>query len=60
MWAPALRACSRHDSTRGQKVLGDNLLSQNKDKKGKVVDVIEKGYYLNDLIIRHAKVVVGE
>jgi len=34
--------------------------SQNNDQKGKVVDVIEKGYYLNDLIIRHAKVVVGE
>ncbi len=27
---------------------------------GKVVDTIEKGYYLNDTIIRHAKVVVGE
>lgn len=30
------------------------------DMKGKVLDVIEKGYYLNDKIIRHAKVVVGE
>ncbi|MFO7851583.1 MAG: nucleotide exchange factor GrpE [Bacteroidota bacterium] len=29
-------------------------------KKGKVVDVIQKGYYLNDKIIRYAKVVVGE
>ena len=28
--------------------------------KGKVVDTIEKGYYLNDSLIRHAKVVVGE
>ncbi len=27
--------------------------------KGKVVDTIEKGYWLNDKIIRHAKVVVG-
>jgi molecular chaperone GrpE len=27
--------------------------------KGKVVDEVEKGYYLNDKIIRHAKVVVG-
>jgi molecular chaperone GrpE len=27
--------------------------------KGKVVDEIVKGYYLNDKIIRHAKVVVG-
>lgn len=30
------------------------------DQKGKVVDVIEKGYQLNDKIIRHAKVVVGQ
>jgi molecular chaperone GrpE len=28
--------------------------------KGKVVDVIEKGYILNDRVIRYAKVVVGE
>jgi molecular chaperone GrpE len=27
--------------------------------KGKVIDTIEKGYMLNDKIIRHAKVVVG-
>jgi molecular chaperone GrpE len=30
-----------------------------KDLKGKVVDEVVKGYYLNDKIIRHAKVVVG-
>lgn len=30
------------------------------DLKDKVVDVIEKGYLLNDKIIRHAKVVVGQ
>jgi len=28
--------------------------------KGKVLDEIQKGYYLNDKIIRHAKVVVGK
>jgi molecular chaperone GrpE len=28
--------------------------------KGKVLDEITKGYYLNDKIIRHAKVVVGK
>jgi len=28
--------------------------------KGKVIDEIQKGYYLNDKIIRHAKVVVGK
>jgi len=32
----------------------------NKNMKGKVVDVIQKGYLLNGIIIRHAKVVVGE
>lgn len=30
------------------------------DMVGKVVDEITKGYYLNDKIIRHAKVVVGK
>jgi molecular chaperone GrpE len=30
------------------------------DLKGKVVDVIEKGYKLNDKVLRYAKVVVGE
>lgn len=30
------------------------------EQKGFVIDVIEKGYKLNDKIIRHAKVVVGE
>ena len=30
------------------------------DKKGKVVDEIVKGYYLNDKLIRFAKVVVGK
>jgi len=29
------------------------------EMKGKVVDEVTKGYYLNDKIIRHAKVVVG-
>ncbi|MEL6924813.1 MAG: nucleotide exchange factor GrpE [Bacteroidota bacterium] len=30
------------------------------DMKGKVIDTIEKGYVLNDKIIRYAKVVVGK
>ncbi len=30
------------------------------DLKGKVIDEIQKGYYLNDKIIRYAKVVVGK
>ena len=28
--------------------------------KGKVIDVIEKGYYLHNKVIRYSKVVVGE
>lgn len=32
----------------------------NEDLKGKIVDTIEKGYLLQDKIIRHAKVVVGK
>jgi len=30
------------------------------EMKGKIIDTVEKGYYLNDKIIRHAKVVVGK
>jgi molecular chaperone GrpE len=30
------------------------------DKKGKVIDVLQKGYYLQDKVLRFAKVVVGE
>lgn len=30
------------------------------EMKGRVIDTIEKGYLLNDKIIRHAKVVVGK
>lgn len=30
------------------------------DKKGYVLDEVEKGYYLNDKVIRYAKVVVGQ
>jgi molecular chaperone GrpE len=30
------------------------------DKKGKVVEVVLKGYYLHDKVLRHSKVVVGE
>ncbi|MDE6278269.1 MAG: nucleotide exchange factor GrpE [Muribaculaceae bacterium] len=30
------------------------------DMKGKVLDTVQKGYTLNDKVLRHAKVVVGE
>lgn len=31
-----------------------------KKQKGKVVDVVQKGYYLNEKVLRFAKVVIGE
>ncbi|HNP47637.1 MAG TPA: nucleotide exchange factor GrpE [Bacteroidia bacterium] len=36
-----------------------NVPAPSEDMKGKVIDEIEKGYYLNDKVIRHAKVIVG-
>lgn len=30
------------------------------NQKGKVIEVVLKGYYLNDKVIRHSKVLVGE
>jgi molecular chaperone GrpE len=37
-----------------------NIPAPSDDQKGKVVDVIEKGYKLHDKVIRFSKVVVGE
>ena len=28
--------------------------------KGKILDTVEKGYTINDKVLRHAKVVVGQ
>lgn len=36
-----------------------NLPVEDESKKGIVIDEIEKGYMLNDKVLRHAKVVVG-
>ncbi len=30
------------------------------DKKGKIVEVLSKGYYLKDKVLRHARVAIGE
>lgn len=30
------------------------------EMKGKIIDTVEKGYYLNEILIRHARVVVGK
>ncbi|HLG35278.1 MAG TPA: nucleotide exchange factor GrpE [Bacteroidia bacterium] len=36
-----------------------NVEVEDKKMKGKVVEEIQKGYYLNGVVIRHAKVIVG-
>ena len=36
------------------------LPASDESSKGKIIDTVEKGYYLNDKIIRFAKVVVGK
>ena len=33
---------------------------QEENQKGKVIDVVQKGYYIYDKVLRHSKVVVGE
>lgn len=33
---------------------------EDENQKGKVVEVLQKGYYLHDKVMRHSKVVVGE
>ena len=30
------------------------------DMKGKIIDTVQKGYSINDKVLRHAKVVVGQ
>lgn len=37
-----------------------NIPALDDSLKGKVVDVIEKGYFINDTVLRYAKVVVGQ
>lgn len=37
-----------------------NIPAPSPELKGKVVDAVEKGYFLGDKVIRYAKVVVGE
>ncbi len=37
-----------------------NIPAPTEELKGKVVDVVENGYFLNDKVVRFAKVVVGE
>tara|TARA_Y100000991_G_C21967285_1_gene347532 strand:+ start:1987 stop:2478 length:492 start_codon:yes stop_codon:yes gene_type:complete len=36
-----------------------NIPAPSDDMKGKIIDVIEKGYFLNEKVIRYAKVVVA-
>jgi molecular chaperone GrpE len=37
-----------------------NIPAPTKKQKGKVIEAVEKGYYLNEKVIRYAKVVVGQ
>lgn len=37
-----------------------NIPASSEDMKGKVMDVVEEGYYLGDKIIRYPKVVIGQ
>jgi molecular chaperone GrpE len=37
-----------------------NIPVDDESKKGKVIEEVEKGYYLNDKVIRYAKVIVGQ
>lgn len=36
-----------------------NIQAPSDDMKGKIIDVVEKGYFLNEKVIRYAKVVVA-
>jgi molecular chaperone GrpE len=36
-----------------------NVPAENEEQKGKIVDLVEKGYYLNGVVLRFAKVVVA-
>ena len=36
-----------------------NIPAPTEDLKGKVVDIVEKGYMLGDKVLRYAKVVTG-
>jgi molecular chaperone GrpE len=36
-----------------------NMPAEKKKDKGKIIDTIEKGYYINDKVLRYAKVVVA-
>ncbi len=37
-----------------------NIPAPTEDLKGKIIDDVEKGYYLNEKVVRYAKVVVGQ
>ena len=36
-----------------------NIPAPSDDMKGKIIDIVEKGYFLNEKVIRYAKVVVA-
>lgn len=36
------------------------IIAPSQDLKGKIIDIVEMGYFLHDKVIRHAKVIVGK
>ena len=36
------------------------ILPMGEEKKDKIIDTVQAGYMLNDKVLRHAKVVVGQ
>ena len=54
------KAPKKEDKKKVAKKEDKKMDKKEDEKKGKNVDVILKGYYLQDKVIRHSKVVVGE
>ena len=48
------------DRKAGESLMLTEIPAPNEDMKGKVIDQVEKGYFMHDKIIRYAKVVVGK
>lgn len=62
-----LRDMLKKDGVEEMKAMGESFdpfkhdaLRQAEGHEGKVIEVVQKGYYINGKILRHAKVVVGK
>ena len=56
--AMEIEAGSDFDDTHQEAIA--KIPAPSEDLKGKIVDVVDKGYFVGDKILRHAKVVIGE